>query len=428
MGAEVGDSEVLDDASGARWLARSALPALVIGIGCALILVAVNTVAERLRDLLWTTLPASAGVDSLSGWWIFAILTCTGIIAGLLVWKLPGHAGPDPATIDLLSAPLPLRVLPGLALVLVVGMAGGVSLGPENPITAVNTALAVWLAARWWTRLPSADAAMLAAAGTVGALFGTPIAAALVLTEIAATTAGGPLWNRLFAPLVAAGAGAMTTTVFAQPAFAIDVPGYHGPPALADLVSGTVVGLVAALLCLLAVYAFPLVHSVFHRLRTPFAAIAAGGVVLGALGALGGHLTLFKGLDEMKELTAQADSMSATRLVLITAVKLAALVVAASCGFRGGRIFVAAFIGVGVGSVAHQLVPGIPPVVALACGVLGAVLVIARYGWLALFMGAVIVGDYQIVPVLCLVIAPLWLLVMNRPPMLIRPRPATNPV
>ncbi|MBB5917266.1 H+/Cl- antiporter ClcA [Nocardia transvalensis] len=141
------------------------------------------------------------------------------------------------------------------------------------------------------------------------------------------------------------------------------------------------------------------------------------------LGALGGHLTLFKGLEEMKELTAQADSTPVTHLVLITVVKLAALIVAASSGFRGGRIFVAAFLGVCVGTIAHALVPSIPPVVALACGVLGAVLVIARYGWLALFMAALTVGDSTIVPVLCLVILPLWLLVMNRPTMLLRAEP-----
>src|SRR5690348_12847157 len=51
-------------------------------------------------------------------------------------------------TSELVAAPLPLRALPGLALALVLGLAGGVSLGPENPIVAFNVALAAWFLCR----------------------------------------------------------------------------------------------------------------------------------------------------------------------------------------------------------------------------------------------------------------------------------------
>lgn len=68
-------------------------------------------------------------------------------------------------------------------------------------------------------------------------------------------------------------------------------------------------------------------------------ALPVGGLVLGLLGALGGPLTLFKGLDEVKTLAANPEGWSAGRFALMFAVKLAALLVATSCGFRGGRIF-----------------------------------------------------------------------------------------
>ena len=70
------------------------------------------------------------------------------------------------------------------------------SLGPENPITAANTALACFLGARFATRVPPPVWAALAVGGSVGALFGTPVAAALILSEFAIGGAA-PLWDRL---------------------------------------------------------------------------------------------------------------------------------------------------------------------------------------------------------------------------------------
>ncbi|NEE60031.1 ion channel protein, partial [Streptomyces sp. SID8455] len=79
----------------------------------------------------------------------------------------------------------PMRpgVIPGLLLVTTLALAGGVSLGPENPITAANIALAYWLGRRAAPGAPADLWLALAAAGTIGALFGTPIAAALILSE-----------------------------------------------------------------------------------------------------------------------------------------------------------------------------------------------------------------------------------------------------
>jgi len=404
----------------ARQLAALAVPAVMIGVLCALTLLALSVAANALQDLIWTRLPDWVGVADDSRLWTFGILTIVGVVVGVIVWKVPGHAGPDPATTGLVSTPLPLSVLPGLALAIVVGLAGGVSLGPENPIIAINTALTVWFVGRAWKRVPVEVAIMIAAAATIGAMFGTPVAAALVFTEVVAATGTGQLWSTLFAPLVAAGAGSLTMVFLASPVLSVQVPDYTDPR-LIDLLTGSAVALLAALFCLAAVYAFPVVHRALHWLRNPVLALTAGGMILGVLGAIGGEITLFKGLDEMKELTAAAAGKTTAQLALITVVKLAALLVAASCGFRGGRIFPAVFIGVGVGLTVNSALPDIPLAVALASGVLGAVLVVARNGWLALFMAATTVADIQVLPVLCFVILPLWLLVARRPEMLIHP-------
>ncbi|HWM16635.1 MAG TPA: ion channel protein, partial [Microbacterium sp.] len=126
----------------ARRLLVLSVPAIVVGVVSALVLWALEQLAAVLEGFLWNTVPDALGVDA-SGWWIVAVLTITGLAVGLALTFLPGHGGPDSATTELVDDPLPIRTLPGLALVTLLGLAGGVSLGPENPIIAINTAIIV---------------------------------------------------------------------------------------------------------------------------------------------------------------------------------------------------------------------------------------------------------------------------------------------
>ncbi|MFG3525763.1 ion channel protein [Streptomyces sp. NPDC047917] len=396
------------------------VPALAVGVLCALVLLGISLLAERLQDVLWGTLPDALSVGRYSVLWTVVMLTASGLVVGLLVRAVPGHAGPDPATTGLVDPPLPPGVVPGLLLVTVLTLAGGVSLGPENPITAANIALACWLGRRFLPGTPAAMWLSLAAAGTIGALFGTPVAAALILSEILASRAEpGALWDRLFGPLAAGTAGALTMTLLAHPSFDLSLPPYTRTN-WDDLLSSVVVALAGAVLGLLAVYAFPYVHRCLWALRHPVLALTAGGLLLGLLGALGGRLTLFKGLDEVKELAADPSGWPAGQFAVMAVVKTAALVIAASCGFRGGRIFPAVFVGVALGLCAHALVTSVPVALAVTCGVLGVLLAITRQGWLSLFTAAVLVGDAAVLPLLCVASLPVWLLVTGRPQMQLR--------
>jgi H+/Cl- antiporter ClcA len=336
---------------------------------------------------------------------------------GLVVWKVPGHAGPDPATIGLNAPVLPLAVLPGLVLATALMLAGGPSLGPENPIIAVNVALAFWLGRRMFPRGPGELWVVLAEAATIGALFGTPVAAALVISEaLAGQQVRGALWDSVFAPLAAAAAGAITTALVAEPVFDLHLPPLDRPDR-GDLLAALVIASVAAVLGMCTVYAFPYVHRGFARLRHPMVMLPVGGFVLGLLGALGGHLTLFKGLDEVEELARDPDGWSAGEFTTMAVVKLAAMLVAASCGFRGGRIFPSVFVGSALGLGAHALVPEVNPALGVAAGVLGLLLAITRQGWLSLFTAAVLVSSPAILALLCIASLPAWLLVTGRPQM-----------
>ncbi|MFJ4872263.1 ion channel protein [Streptomyces sp. NPDC088757] len=398
-----------------RVLLPQILPALVVGVLASLLFLGVSALSEEFKDVLWEDLPDALGIGGYSSLWMIVVLTATGVAVGLVVWKVPGHAGPDPATTGLGGKPIAPGAVPGLLLAGTLALAGGVSLGPENPIIASNIALAYWLGRKAAPDVPGIAWVSLASAATIGALFGTPVAAALVISEALAGHPGpGSLWDRLFAPLVAAGAGAMTTQLLAEPTFALGLPPLTDP-GWGDLLASLVIASAAAVFGLAACFLFPYAHAAFRRLRHPMLMLPAGGLVLGLLGALGGHLTLFKGLEEVKELTANIGGWSSGELAKLAVVKLVALLTAAACGFRGGRIFPAVFIGAALGLLTQALVPEVHPAVAVSSAVLGVLLATTRQGWISLFTGAVLAASPAMLALLCLASLPAWLIVTGRP-------------
>ncbi|MFF9852869.1 ion channel protein [Streptomyces litmocidini] len=399
----------------ARLLLPQILPALLVGVGASLLFLGISALAEEFQHVLWNDLPDALGIGDHSALWMIVMLTAAGIAVGLVVWKAPGHAGPDPASEGIGGAPLAPGVVPGLLLASTLTLAGGVSLGPENPIIAANIALTHWLGHKAAPAVPGAAWVALASAATIGALFGTPVAAALLISEALVGQPGrGSLWDRLFAPLVAAGTGAMTTQLLAEPSFDVGLPPLTDP-GFGDLLAALVIASAAAVFGLASCYLLPHVHAAFRRLRHPMLVLPLGGLVLGLLGALGGPLTLFKGLEEIKELVSSIGGWSSGELAKFAVVKLLALVVAASCGFRGGRIFPAVFVGAAFGLLAQALVPEVHPAVAVSSAVLGVLLATTRQGWLSLFTGAVLAASPAMLALLCLASLPAWLIVTGRP-------------
>ncbi|HFQ8224058.1 TPA: ion channel protein [Citrobacter freundii] len=399
----------------ARTMLLLSLPALILGVASSLVLIVVMKFASLLQSILWQRLPGSLGIAADSPLWIMLTLTLTGVMVGLVIRYSTGHAGPDPATEPLIGAPISPAALPGLIIALVLGLAGGVSLGPEHPIMAVNIALAVALGRRLFPQIGALDWTILASAGTIGALFGTPVAAALIFSQTLSGSNDTPLWDRLFAPLMAAAAGSLTTSLFFHPHFSLPIAHYT-QMRIVDIFSGAVVAAIAIAAGMVAVWCLPRLHALLHRLKNPVVLLGVGGFLLGILGVVGGPLTLFKGLDEMQQM-AFSQTLGTTDFFMLAVIKLAALVIAAASGFRGGRIFPAVFIGVALGLMLHAHVEAVPAAITVSCAILGLVLVVTRDGWLSLFMAAVVVPDTTLLPLLCIVMLPAWLLLAGKPMM-----------
>ncbi|EET0014955.1 ion channel protein [Escherichia coli] len=408
----------------ARTMLLLSLPAVAIGIASSLILIVVMKIASALQNLLWQRLPGTLGIAQDSPFWIIGVLTLTGIAVGLVIRFSQGHAGPDPACEPLIGAPVPPSALPGLIVALILGLAGGVSLGPEHPIMTVNIALAVAIGARLLPRVNRMEWTILASAETIGALFGTPVAAALIFSQTLNGSSEVPLWDRLFAPLMAAAAGALTTGLFFHPHFSLPIA-HYGQMEMTDILSGAIVAAIAIAAGMVAVWCLPRLHAMMNQMKNPVLVLGIGGFILGILGVIGGPVSLFKGLDEMQQMVAN-QAFSTSDYFLLAVIKLAALVVAAASGFRGGRIFPAVFVGVALGLMLHEHVPAVPAAITVSCAILGIVLVVTRDGWLSLFMAAVVVPNTTLLPLLCIVMLPAWLLLAGKPMMMVN-RPKQQP-
>ncbi|ELP0709096.1 ion channel protein [Shigella flexneri] len=408
----------------ARTMLLLSLPAVAIGIASSLILIVVMKIASVLQNLLWQRLPGTLGIAQDSPLWIIGVLTLTGIAVGLVIRFSQGHAGPDPACEPLIGAPVPPSALPRLIVALILGLAGGVSLGPEHPIMTVNIALAVAIGARLLPRVNRMEWTILASAGTIGALFGTPVAAALIFSQTLNGSSEVPLWDRLFAPLMAAAAGALTTGLFFHPHFSLPIA-HYGQMEMTDILSGAIVAAIAIAAGMVAVWCLPRLHAMMNQMKNPVLVLGIGGFILGILGVIGGPVSLFKGLDEMQQMVAN-QAFSTSDYFLLAVIKLAALVVAAASGFRGGRIFPAVFVGVALGLMLHEHVPAVPAAITVSCAILGIVLVVTRDGWLSLFMATVVVPNTTLLPLLCIVMLPAWLLLAGKPMMMVN-RPKQQP-
>lgn len=408
----------------ARTMLLLSLPAVAIGIASSLILIVVMKIASVLQNLLWQRLPGTLGIAQDSPLWIIGVLTLTGIAVGLVIRFSQGHAGPDPACEPLIGAPVPPSALPGLIVALILGLAGGVSLGPEHPIMTVNIALAVAIGARLLPRVNRMEWTILSSAGTIGALFGTPVAAALIFSQTLNGSSEVPLWDRLFAPLMAAAAGALTTGLFFHPHFSLPIA-HYGQMEMTDILSGAIVAAIDIAAGMVAVWCLPRLHAMMHQMKNPVLVLGIGGFILGILGVIGGPVSLFKGLDEMQQMVAN-QAFSTSDYFLLAVIKLTALVVAAASGFRGGRIFPAVFVGVALGLMLHEHVPAVPAAITVSCAILGIVLVVTRDGWLSLFMAAVVVPNTTLLPLLCIVMLPAWLLLAGKPMMMVN-RPKQQP-
>lgn len=252
------------------------------------------------------------------------------------------------------------------ALLGVVSLGFGASLGPEAPLIALAMGLGKRMARLM--SLTTAEGAYLSVAGAVSGLFGGPLGAAALPIDGQHGRSG-----RGLLPLaLLAGVTGFVTMVAVLPGEAGErfrLPVHDvgsGRGALSMLGWALVVGLPAtaaglAILKLTAVVRPAMGHLIPHTVVRA----AAGGLVLGVCGAMSHHV-LFSGHHQAQHLIDEAPA--GWTAAGIAVLKIVATVACLSTGWFGGQIFPGIFTGMAIGIAVGAMFPGAPAAALVAAG------------------------------------------------------------
>jgi len=330
------------------------------------------------KNAVYEDLPSLLGFDAAPSWWPIPILALAGLIVAFAIERLPGRGGHIPAEGLKAGAARPIE-LPGIALAALATLCLGMVLGPEAPLIALGTGLAV-LAVKLSRRdVPPQALAVVAAAGAFAAIstiFGSPVVGAVIMIE--ATGLGGATLSLVLLPgLIAAGVGSLvflgmgSWTGLSSSAYALGplpVPSFSHPT-VADFLWTIGVAVVAAVVTFVIVQIARRTEPVVGR--RPFLLLPAAAVLVAVLAILFAQITgepqnvvLFSGQDAFDHLVQQAPTLSLATLGLLLLFK--GLAWSISLGnFRGGPTFPALFLGAVGGLMASHL-PGFSETPALA--------------------------------------------------------------
>lgn len=390
-------SEEHQQAVGLAYLRLVGIAAL-IGIPAAFVAALFLGTVHIVEGWLWDDLPAALGLAE-PPWYLVVGLPVIGAAIVVIARRfLPGDGGKPPIG-GLSSGSTPPLHAPGVILAALGSLPFGAVLGPELPVIALGTVVGV-LANRF-ARLGGREAAVLSNAGSfsaISALFGGPLVAGMLLIE-GGLSAGAALIPVLLPGLVAAAVGYLIFVGLGSwpglgtPGLVVpDLPPYQGE-LLTDLLVGIAVGIMAVLTVALVRAIAIRTDALRERTGMP-ALLLGGGAAVGALALLAGALganpkdVLFSGQASIGAVVG-AGSISLVMVLLLT--KLLAYAISLGCGYRGGPIFPAIFLGVGLASVA-VVVLGTSPTLAVSVGAAAGMAAQTRLIFSSILLSALLVG------------------------------------
>jgi H+/Cl- antiporter ClcA len=304
----------------------------------------------------------------------------------------------------------------GIALAALGTLSFGAVLGPEAPLIALGSVVGMIVASSG--TFGPREKSVLGTAGSfsaISALFGGPIVGGMMLVE-SGVEMGAALLPILLPGFVAAALGYVIFLgigswggLASQSLEVPNLPAYNGTHVY-DLLLAVAVGVAAAVVVLATRAAAKRVADA--KLGLPML-LLGGGLAVGLIAQIAGWLgansqdVLFSGQAGVPGLAA-ADS---TKIVLILLVaKAAGYAVSLGCGFRGGPVFPAIFLGIAVAELAHVWF-GISPTLGVAAGAAAGMAAGTRLLVTSALFSALLVGSagFDTVSAAVLAAAAAWL-------------------
>ena len=388
-----------------------------IGIPAALVAALFLALVHDVEHWLWHDLPDSLGHSSAPWYLVIGLPVAGALLVVVARGLLPGDGGHAPLE-GLATAPTPVSHGPGVALAAIGTLSFGAVLGPEAPIVALGSLVGV--AAGRIASMGQRGSAVLSGAGefsAISALFGGPIVAGMLLVE-GGVAMGAALLPLLLPGLVAAAVGYLVFIGFgswggldAQGLVVPNLPLYDGVH-VGDLTIAIVVGLVAATVVAAVRRLGTAIDGRGERLGMP-ALLLGGALAVGLLAELADLLgadpldVLFSG---QASIPAVVGEDSTKIIVVLLVAKFLAYGASLGCGFRGGPIFPAIFLGIALASLTVVWFD-VSPTLAVAVGTAAGMAAQTRLIVTPVLLAALLVGSQGVdtVPAAVLATASAWL-------------------
>jgi H+/Cl- antiporter ClcA len=382
-------------------LVVSSVIGLLVSVACWAFLELVHF----LQVGLYTDLPRTLGFETPPWWWPLPVLAVAGLLVAVAVVRLPGRGGHEPSEGLRPGTPTAAEDLPGVLLAATATIGLGMVLGPEAPLIALGTGLAVLLIDQARRPVPDQSRLVIAAAAGFAALatiFGSPVIGAVIIIEAAGL--GGPTLPLILLPgLMASGIGSLafvgigSLTGLSSAAYALPpltLPSYP-TPRVSDFLWVVPLAMVTALVVHLVMSLARGVRLVVER--RPFVLITVACVLVGVVAIAFSEISdqpatavLFSGQDAMSDVIEQADTLSVATLILLLVCKAVAWGISMGAA-RGGPTFPGIFVGL-VGGLLCTHLPGFAETPAVGALVAAAVVSVLRLPLSAIILALLITG------------------------------------
>ncbi|RKE19782.1 chloride channel protein [Streptomyces sp. TLI_171] len=382
---------------------RLLLVSALVGVPVSLAAFGFVSLEHELQHLVWESLPEHLDYSSPPWWWPLPTLALAGLLLAPIVTRMPGRGGHIPVH-GLGGPPTPPIEVPSVVLAALAALPLGAVLGPEAPLMAMGSGLALLTVSSAKRASAPLLAPMLGAAGSTAAIatiFGSPLVAAVMMIE-AAGLGGAQLTLLLLPCLLSSGVGALVFTGFGHwtglSIGALSLPSVPkaGLPDAADFLWGIPLAVVIALVVVAGQtlgHRFAVFTSLRTAVRTVLSAVLVGLCIAGyALvtgrspeeAALSGQATL-------GQLSADPHAWSVGALLALVLFKGLGWGVALG-SLRGGPIFPAVLLGAALGVVVGGL-PGMGTAAGLAAGLAASAAAATKLPVTSTVLATVLLGD-----------------------------------
>ncbi|MFF3557362.1 chloride channel protein [Streptomyces tsukubensis] len=374
----------------------------VLGAPIAFLAFLFVSLQHEIQRAVWTDLPKAVGYAEAPWWWPLPALLLAGLILAPVVTRLPGGGGHQPVK-GLGGPPLGPSALPGVVIAALATLPLGVVLGPEAPLMALGSGLALLaLGSVKRSAHPKAGLVLAMSGSTtaISTIFGGPLVAVVMIVE-AAGLAGTQLFVLLLPCLLASGVGALVFTGFGRwtgfSTGALELPSVppNTTPDAGDFLWGVPVAVLIAVIVFSA-HRIGTVTARWTELRTAPRTVAcavAVGMLIAAYALITGRSpaeAALSGQTTLGALAADPGAWPVAALLVLVVCKGLAWGIALG-GLRGGPIFPAVLLGAAMG-VACSGLPGLGTTSGLALGMVTATAVVTRLPVTSAVLAALLLG------------------------------------